>query len=425
MSGCSHSALISLGVFYATSAGMSLAGASAFVTATLVGAAIFALPIGRLSDHVDRRRVLAVTGWAATLVAVGALIARTGDWAVLVVLGGALGAVTFALYPLSLAHLNDRLRPDEVVDAGAKLVLVDAAGAVFGPVSATTAMAITGPNGFWWHQAILHGALAVYATYRLTQLAPLEVRSDFAPLPSGATPAIIVAPDPSTPRPIGETEHPVEVPDLTLITHVAGHGEPFVLLHGLGASSAVWLHLRRALTRLGHTVFASGQPDEVRSLTIMSWAGALPPRGRVDHTLRATSTLADRTLSTVGGQGLLARRLAAPFYDPRVHPDRYELLRDAAMNTSPRALSAAVHDLVARPLHRTPPHLPALGIVGANDPTVTSAMLAELHDWVEVAGIEVIPHAGRFPQLDNPSEVLARLHDFVSRVAGRDGPSAG
>ncbi len=471
VSGLSHSALISLGAFYATSAGLSLAGASSFMMAVLLGAALFALPVGRLSDHVDRRKVVAATAWVATLVATAALVARTGDVVVLVALGGVFGAATFALYPLSLAHLNDRLRSHEVVDAGAKLVLIYAAGAVGGPITATVAMTTIGSDGYWWHQAILHGALAVYATYRLTHLAPLEVKSDFAPLPSGATPAIIVAPGPSNSPPSGETAHPIEQPDLTLVTHVAGSGEPIVLVHGLGASSAVWLHLRRALTRLDHQVitydlrghgaardarshrlddhvsdlraviaangsrpahlvgagfgarivlaFAAVHPDDVRSLTIMSWTGALPPRGRLDHAWRSAASLTDRILTGLGRRRFLARRLAAPFYDVREHPDRHALLRDAAINTSPQALSTAARELLVRPMHRIPADVPVLGVIGANDAMATSAMIDDLRAWVEISGIELIPHAGPFPQLDNPSEVLARLHRFVSRVQER------
>src|SRR3546814_10207044 len=60
--------------------------------------------------------------------------------ALLLALGFAFGGLSFALYPLSVAHANDRLLPSERVTASGQLVLLYSAGAALGPLGAAAAM---------------------------------------------------------------------------------------------------------------------------------------------------------------------------------------------------------------------------------------------------------------------------------------------
>src|SRR3546814_11606849 len=90
-------------------------------------------PLGRLSDRYDRRFVI-VGGFALTL-GVSIALAMQPTGALLLALGFAFGGLSFALYPLSVAHANDRLLPSERVTASGQLVLLYSAGAAPGPRS--------------------------------------------------------------------------------------------------------------------------------------------------------------------------------------------------------------------------------------------------------------------------------------------------
>src|SRR3546814_7603475 len=73
----------------------------------ILGGVALQWPIGHLSDRFDRRRVI-VGGFAATL-GVSAALAIQPSGALLFALGFAFGGLGFALYPLCVAHVNDRL----------------------------------------------------------------------------------------------------------------------------------------------------------------------------------------------------------------------------------------------------------------------------------------------------------------------------
>lgn len=190
-SGLTQSAILTLGALYATQAGLSRAQASGFVAAVLVAAMVSAIPVGRLSDRMDRRRLLAVLAFGTAGVCAPLLfLVDDAGAAAVIATGAAVGALTYPLYPLGLAELNDRLSPDEILAAGAKLVLVYALGGVAGPLVASGLMSSIGPEGFWWYQLVLHAALGGFTLYRLTRLAPAETHSPYSPLPAATTPVV-------------------------------------------------------------------------------------------------------------------------------------------------------------------------------------------------------------------------------------------
>ena len=86
-----------------------------------------------------------------------AAIGRPGG--VLLLLGALFGGVSFALYPLCVAHTNDRLSADERVGASGGLVLSYSVGAAIGPLGGAAAMAIWGSAGLF----IFIGACAMAA----------------------------------------------------------------------------------------------------------------------------------------------------------------------------------------------------------------------------------------------------------------------
>lgn len=152
---------------YAHLVGLSPAGVSLFMSALVLGGLAFQLPLGRVSDRVDRRTVLLAVSLA--LAATSGVLglypggAGPGLYALAVVFGG----LVFALYPLALAHVFDRVERPRVLRASSLVLMASAVGSTLGPPVASLAMHGVGPAGFFAYAAALALALAAAVAYRV------------------------------------------------------------------------------------------------------------------------------------------------------------------------------------------------------------------------------------------------------------------
>ncbi len=218
--GLANGAFGGLGAVFATQIGMSVTGVALFMSAALVGGALAQVPIGRLSDRVDRRKVIAA---ACALAAVaGGLLALLGDARqggllvsadvaladlsplALVAVAALFGAAIYPQYSLCVAHTNDFVGREDFVEASSGLLLTWAIGASIGPVLAAFAMDGLGVGGLFLYTAVAHASFAAFTVYRIGQRAPVppEERAPYvaAGRPSRTTP-VAVDLDPRAPVP--------------------------------------------------------------------------------------------------------------------------------------------------------------------------------------------------------------------------------
>jgi MFS family permease len=115
---------------------------SIFMAVTLMGGAIFQLPIGRFSDLVDRRLVIAALSGAASLVTLSTIVLGLETASAFFIVMFLFGGATFPLYSISLAHANDNstLSP---IETGSVILLTYSIGAVVGPVLISATLAIS------------------------------------------------------------------------------------------------------------------------------------------------------------------------------------------------------------------------------------------------------------------------------------------
>lgn len=136
LAGMALGAFWGMGAVYAGSLGLDRAGIGTFMAVTILGGAALQLPIGRLSDRGDRRSMLAGVSALGAVVAACALQldpgARGGVLAVFFLFGG----LAFALYPLAVAHLLDRLPAEQLLAGCSALLLLNGIGAAIGPAAA-------------------------------------------------------------------------------------------------------------------------------------------------------------------------------------------------------------------------------------------------------------------------------------------------
>jgi len=194
-----------LGAFYGLAAvhvrrlGLDLTQTSMFMGVVILGGVALQWPLGRMSDRFDRRRVIVFSFIAATIASAGISGVATAGTPLLA-LGAVFGGLSFALYPLCVAHTNDRLDPDERVAASGRLVLLYSVGAALGPIGAAVAMTVVGSGGLFIFIALCAGAMSVFGLWRQASSDPVPTgeQQDYQILPR--TTALAARLDPNLPE---------------------------------------------------------------------------------------------------------------------------------------------------------------------------------------------------------------------------------
>jgi MFS family permease len=197
--GLANGAFWALAPIYGQALGFSTAQIALFMSVFIAGGALVQLPLGRISDGMDRRWMIAAICTVASfcglvLGLLGWLLIRVPNifYAIVFVFGAAM----LPLYSLSIAHANDRLPRTEFVDASAALLMINAAASIPGPLLASFFIATAGPYSLFLYTALAHAAMAFYAftRMRITEPAPPETREIFTPVPHGSPAALPLDP---------------------------------------------------------------------------------------------------------------------------------------------------------------------------------------------------------------------------------------
>ena len=165
-------AFYGLGAIFARGTGLMETGTALFMSATILGGVALQWPLGRLSDLIDRRKVI-VGGFVATTIIALTIFAGAEGRGPLMLTGALFGGACFALYPLCVAHTNDHLRSSQRVGATGGLVLVYSVGAVAGPLPAAALMDAAGPRGLFLFIALCALAVTLFALLRLGLAPPV------------------------------------------------------------------------------------------------------------------------------------------------------------------------------------------------------------------------------------------------------------
>jgi MFS family permease len=139
----------------------------------VLGGMLLQWPLGKLSDSIDRRTVIAASAGAALVFALAsALLGFTSNNSHLL-LALLFGACCFPLLALYLALTNDQLEVDQATGASSTLLLVGGMGASIGPFLVSLTMDRWGPASFFYSLMVMVGLMAVHALYkRLTDPYP-------------------------------------------------------------------------------------------------------------------------------------------------------------------------------------------------------------------------------------------------------------
>ena len=166
--GMTNSTFRLMGPIYASEIGFDTTGIATFMSAGIVGGAVLQLPLGWLSDRLDRRWVLIIATLGAA--ASGFLLSSMAGTSHTLALAGIFmfGAFALPLYSLSAAHANDRAKPGQYVIVAAGLSFFFSLGAMIGPFVAAQVLSAFGPDFFFTYTSIVHLSLVVVTLWRMT-----------------------------------------------------------------------------------------------------------------------------------------------------------------------------------------------------------------------------------------------------------------
>jgi MFS family permease len=166
ISGLISSVIFSMGPVYAHLRGLETPRVALFMAVSICAGALTQYPVGRLSDRMDRRTVIAGVCTLATFVA-GSIVAWHGLPPSLFLLATAcFSGLALTLYSLAVSHVNDKLEQSEMVAASSALLRMNGAAAAFGPVIMGGLIQFFGPAAYFAALALLTGTLTVYDLWR-------------------------------------------------------------------------------------------------------------------------------------------------------------------------------------------------------------------------------------------------------------------
>lgn len=191
--GFSNGAVWTLAPLYARGHGFDNWKLALFMVAFTTAGALVQTPIGRLSDRMDRRYVIATTSLLAGVAAfLLALLGGLTQWAA-IGLFALHGATTLPIYGLSVAHTNDRVPRRDFIEASATLLLVNALASVIGPTLAAALMVRTSTAALFFFCAGIHAVHVLFVLWRLSAAERPEaaMREPYAPMPQQGTPSAL------------------------------------------------------------------------------------------------------------------------------------------------------------------------------------------------------------------------------------------
>ena len=187
--GFANSAVWTLAPVYAHAHGLNKGWIAVFMSVFTLGGALVQWPLGRWSDRIDRRIIIA--GICTLACGAGLALATFGGahrWTILPLIC-VLGMVALPLYGMSVAHANDRIARQSFVETSATLLLINSLSSVFGPTVAALIMGWAGTQALFYYTAAIHAAMASFAILRITMRHGLAGahREPYEPQPQQAT----------------------------------------------------------------------------------------------------------------------------------------------------------------------------------------------------------------------------------------------
>jgi MFS family permease len=155
---------------YGQSSGRSVFEISWYMALAIFGGLLLQVPVGKLSDKFDRRLVagLVAFAFAGLALAVGAVARTHWFFALWLLLGGFMSVI----YPVCVAHANDRMPAERAIAVSGQLILISGVGSALGPLLGSSVMEGFGIRGLFSYMAAVATLFGLFAIARTLGVRP-------------------------------------------------------------------------------------------------------------------------------------------------------------------------------------------------------------------------------------------------------------
>lgn len=164
--GIVHGIFYSLSPIYAHGMGLSTSQTAIFIALAIASGMLLQIPLGRLSDSVDRRWVIAFSSGMTVIASFNLFAANSDNITSIYVAAIFYGSLAFTLNPLCMAHVNDLSPDNERTQTASGLMMFYGIGAVIGPIVAGLIL----PLGANYIFIISGSVMTLFASYTLLRL---------------------------------------------------------------------------------------------------------------------------------------------------------------------------------------------------------------------------------------------------------------
>ncbi|NCF71056.1 MAG: MFS transporter [Chlamydiales bacterium] len=160
---------------------------SIVMSSLIMGGCLLQLPIGKLSDWGDRRAVIVALGLLVMLPSSAIVYFCCSDPLAVYFLCFLIGGLTFAVYPVSISHVCDRVDQEDIVSVTGLLLLAYSIGSVVGPILTSVYIEkVSGTSsGLFIFTSIIAFILAIYGAIATMkrEAVPGDEKGEFVALP--------------------------------------------------------------------------------------------------------------------------------------------------------------------------------------------------------------------------------------------------
>ncbi len=160
---------------FAHGQGFTVPQTSTFMAAGIAAGLLLQWPMGRLSDRIDRRTVLAGVALGTAAASFGVWLitgADGGNFIGTIVLVVVYGGLSSTVYSLCAAHANDFAPADKFAQTAGGLLIAYGLGASAGPVLTSALMEMFGASTLFVVNTGALGLLGMFGVYRIIRRAP-------------------------------------------------------------------------------------------------------------------------------------------------------------------------------------------------------------------------------------------------------------
>ena len=155
-----------LGPVIADANQLSAGQVGVFMAVTILGGTALQLPVGRLSDRIDRRYVITGLAVIAVLTSITAIVLDSRNPQVIYVTMFLLGGLSFPLYSLCLAHANDNTDLS-IMEVGSGVLMMNSVGSILGPLIVSFLLGYT-HMALFMVSGVALSILACWTLYRIS-----------------------------------------------------------------------------------------------------------------------------------------------------------------------------------------------------------------------------------------------------------------